>query len=181
MEKFKAFLNPFSLFSPLIFLILFLNPAGAELYKYTDQKGIVHFTDRYESIPKEYRHQIKTIKEEPRPQPPAATPETKEIKKEGEAAKEELARKDKEPEKKEGETIKRQAEEAEEKKQKALEAKEKQIEDLQKQIEDKRKQQRSLRTNWMVYDRYTIQRLNQEIQGLEKQIKTIQDEIEEGK
>ncbi len=69
----------------------------------------------------------------------------------------------------------------EEEKLKAREEKEKQIAELKQQIEEKRKQQRSLRTNWMVYDRYAIVRLNQEIEALEKQIKVLQRELEEEK
>jgi len=160
-----------------------LSSAGAAFYKYIDRNGTVHFTDRYESIPQEYQNQIKTIREEPQPQSqtPGLPLEGQEKKKEGEPATGERPNQVQESERKEAEKGEARKKEAEEKKFKAIEAKEKQIEELQKQIEEKRKQQRSLRTNWMVYDRNIIIRTNQEIADLEKQIKVIQDEIEEGK
>lgn len=34
--------------------------AGAETYRYTDDRGELRFTDRYESIPIRYRHQMET-------------------------------------------------------------------------------------------------------------------------
>ena len=33
-------------------------PASTVIYKYIDRSGVMHFTDQYESIPKEYRGQI---------------------------------------------------------------------------------------------------------------------------
>jgi hypothetical protein len=42
---------------------------NATIYKYIDKSGVAHFTDRYESIPNEYRDQIKTIQEEVQAQP----------------------------------------------------------------------------------------------------------------
>ncbi len=38
------------------------------IYKYTDKNGVIHFTDRYESIPKEYRDRIEMIGGVVRPQ-----------------------------------------------------------------------------------------------------------------
>ena len=38
------------------------------IYKYIDKNGVVHYTDRYESVPKEYRDQIEMIREEVQPQ-----------------------------------------------------------------------------------------------------------------
>ncbi len=38
------------------------------IYKYTDKEGVIHFTDRYESIPKEYRDRIEMIQGPVRPQ-----------------------------------------------------------------------------------------------------------------
>jgi hypothetical protein len=43
-------------------------PAATTIYKYTDKGGVVHFTDRYDSIPKEYRNQVEMIREEVQPQ-----------------------------------------------------------------------------------------------------------------
>ena len=181
MKKIKSSLilgTAFFLFSLNPFVI---PPVGAATYKYIDRNGTMHFTDRYESIPQEYRDQVKTLREESKPQPPAPSTDLKEKKGEGEPAGEERAGKAEETEKKEGEAIEARKKEGEEKKQKVIEEKEKRIEDLQKQIDEKRKQQRSLRTNWMVQDRNTIIKLNQEIAILEKQIKLLQEEIEGGK
>jgi hypothetical protein len=44
-------------------------PASTIIYKYTDEKRVVHYTDRYESIPKEYRDQIEMIRETVQPMP----------------------------------------------------------------------------------------------------------------
>ena len=181
MKKFKNFLILGAAFFLLTFIPFFLTSAGAAYYKYIDKNGTVHFTDRYESIPQEYRDQIKTIREEPQPQTPQPPAELKEKKREGEPAAEERASKGGETGQKETEAVEARKKEAEEKKLKAIEEKEKRIEELQKQIDDKRKQQRSLRTNWMVHDRNIIIRLNQEISVLEKKIKAIQDELAEGK
>jgi hypothetical protein len=38
------------------------------IYKYTDKNGVIHFTDRYETIPKEYRAGIEMIQGPVRPQ-----------------------------------------------------------------------------------------------------------------
>ncbi len=45
--------------------------SSASIYKYTDPNGVVHFTDRYESIPREYRDQIQTVPQGNRPSPAA--------------------------------------------------------------------------------------------------------------
>ena len=41
---------------------------SSNIYRYTDKDGVVHFTDRYENIPPEYRDQITGSAEELRPQ-----------------------------------------------------------------------------------------------------------------
>lgn len=155
-------------------LILITSIAGAaEIYKYIDDKGITHFTDRFESIPVEYRQQVKIIKEQP--SSPISAPAAEPAKEKSEDLSVTT------PQKKEGPAqigeIKLSVKEEE--KLKAREEKEKQIAELKQQIEEKRKQQMGLRTNWMVYDRYAIVRLNQEIEDLEKQIKVLQRELEE--
>ncbi len=174
------------IFGAVFFFLSIMMPslypfAGATFFKYVDKNGTVHFTDRYESIPLEYRDQIKTLREESQTPSPALPLEGQEKKKESETAAGEPAAKAQELERKEAEKSEARKKEAEERKRKAVEAKEKQIAELQKQIEDKRKQQRSLRTNWMVQDRNIIIRLNQEIADLEKRIKGIQEELAEGK
>ena len=67
----------------------------------------------------------------------------------------------------------------EEKKQKEFDEKAKRIEDLKKEIADREKELQGLRTTWMVYDRQTVFRLNQEIADLRKEIEDIQKEIAE--
>ena len=42
-------------------------PASTIIYKYVDKSGVVHFTDQYESIPKEYRDQVEMIRETVQP------------------------------------------------------------------------------------------------------------------
>jgi len=182
MKKFRNFLILGAGFFFLSIMMPGLYPfAGATFFKYVDKNGTVHFTDRYESIPIEYRDQIKTFREESQTPSPPLPPEGQEKRKESETAAGEPAAKARELERKEAEKSESRKIEAEEKKRKAVEAKEKQIAELQKQIEDKRKQQRSLRTNWMVQDRNIILRLNQEIADLEKRIKVIQEELAGGK
>lgn len=43
-------------------------PGNTVIYKYIDKSGVVYFTDRYESIPREYRNQVKMIRETVQPQ-----------------------------------------------------------------------------------------------------------------
>lgn len=182
MKKFRNFLILGAGFFFLSIMMPSLYPfAGATFFKYVDKNGTVHFTDRYESIPLEYRDQIKTLREESQTPSPALPLEGQEKKKESDTAAGEPAAKAQELERKETGKSEARKKEAEERKRKAVEAKEKQIAELQKQIEDKRKQQRSLRTNWMVQDRNIIMRLNQEIADLEKRIKVIQEELAEEK
>ena len=47
---------------------------SSNIYKYTDRDGVVHFTDRYENIPPEYRDQITGQAEEPRSQASLESP-----------------------------------------------------------------------------------------------------------
>jgi uncharacterized membrane protein YgcG len=45
-------------------------PTGnVPIYKYMDDNGVLYYTDRYESIPREYRDQLQTIGEDAPPQP----------------------------------------------------------------------------------------------------------------
>lgn len=62
----------------IIFLGMVLSPAwldGAEIYKWVDKNGVIHFTDQLTNVPKEYRNQIEkqTLPSAPPPssQPPA--------------------------------------------------------------------------------------------------------------
>ncbi len=166
----------------LTFILFWPTPAKADFYKYVDKKGTVHFTDRYESIPKEYRNQIKTIQERPSPQGPAQPSEEKE-KREDEGALKEKASQSKASEEKKKETETRAAREKEEqeRKLKDRQEKEKQIDDLRKQIEAKEQEIKSLRTTWMVYDRANLYRLTQEIDSLKKEVQSIQESLVEEK
>jgi len=173
MDKGKARL----FFLPIILFLVFCWPpkAQAQFYKYTDKNGTVHFTDRFESIPKEYRNQVKIIKEEVKPQPPDQALPEKEKKTEEQASQTAGA----EQRAKEEEARAAQEKETEEKKIKARLGKEKRIEELKKQIEAKEKEIKSLRTTWMVYDRINFNRLTQEIEALKKEAQSILDALTE--
>ena len=55
-------------------------PADTLIYKYIDKVGVVNYTDRYETIPEEYRNQLETIRGSVQPppynEPDAEDPET---------------------------------------------------------------------------------------------------------
>ena len=183
MDKMKNGLNLFGTGLLLGFFILFWpTSVKADFYKYVDKNGTVHFTDRYESIPKEYRNQIKTIQERPSPQEPTQPSGDKE-KKEDEGAVKEKASQSKasEEKKKEAEARAVREREEQERKLKDRQEKEKQIDDLRKQIEAKEQEVKSLRTTWMVYDRANLYRLNQEIDSLKKEVQSIQESLAEEK
>ena len=170
-----------ALFVVSVFLLVLgmISGTQAAIYKYVDKNGVTHFTDRYESIPKEYRHQIQTIRETVKPEPaskPAVDPEKKE---EGKAQPAKAAPPD--SAKKEADEKALQERAAQEKKQKDFDEKAKRIEDLKKEIADREKELQGLRTTWMVYDRQTVFRLNQEIADLRKEIEEIQKELAEAK
>jgi hypothetical protein len=153
--------------------------AEAVFYKYVDKNGVVHFTDRLESIPPEYRDQIKEYKELKQPEPPS--PPEKEEAKIPAAAERERQLKEAEPKKKETDAKALEEQAVREAKLKAREEKEKRIAELQEQILAKVNEQKSLRTTWMVYDRIKINQLNQEIGTLQKEILSIQKELAEDK
>ena len=171
MNQISRFLTIASLLA-LFGLLAFASAPSAEgaFYKYTDKNGVVHFTDRLESIPSEYRNQIKEYKEIEQPEAPPP-PEKGASKDPGATDKE---RQLQEAEQKKKETEAKAAQEA---KQKAREEKQKQISALQEQIAAKQKEAGSLRTNWMVYDRIKVNQLNEEIASLEKQIEALQNEL----
>jgi len=149
----------------------------AAMYKYTDKNGVTHFTDRYESIPREYRNQIQTIRDTAKPEPAEKPAAVEEKKGEEKAQPTEAAPPD--SAKKEAEEKAKREKADEEKKQKEFDEKAKRIEDLKKEIADREKELQGLRTTWMVYDRQTVFRLNQEIADLRKEIEEIQKEIAE--
>ncbi|MGQ9646072.1 MAG: aspartyl protease family protein [Thermodesulfobacteriota bacterium] len=49
-------------FALLILLIALVFPANAEMYKWVDEKGTVHFTDDISSVPEKYRQEIEMRK-----------------------------------------------------------------------------------------------------------------------
>lgn len=70
MKK-NNFRLPLSLLGASVLILLFgmVSASQAAMYKYVDKKGVTHFTDRYESIPGEYRNQIQTIRDTAKPEP----------------------------------------------------------------------------------------------------------------
>ncbi len=142
-------------------------------YKYVNKNRNVHFTDRLESIPEQYRDQIKEYKEQGKPEtvsPPAQ--------KSGEPADK---IKEAEEKKKEAEARALEEKRAGEEKLKAREEKEKRIAELQDQIRAKQEEQRNLRTTWMVYDRIKLNQLNEEIANLAKEVESLQKDVAEDK
>jgi chromosome segregation ATPase len=169
-----------ALFLALFGLLVFpwAPSAEAAFYKYTDKNGVVHFTDRLESIPSEYRNQIKEYKEiikEPEAPPPQEKGATKDP---GDTERERHLR-ETEQKKKEAEAKASQEKAAKEAKQKARQEIQEQISDLNEQIAAKNKEAASLRTNWMVYDRIRVTQLNEEVASLQKQIEALQKELSE--
>jgi len=172
MRKLKKILI---LFAASLFFLISFGPtsADAELYKYIDKKGTIHFTDSYESIPQEYREQIKVIKEPSRPSTkPAEGQAEKEIKEIEELKK-------KEAELKAAQEKEARAREALETRLKARQEKERQIEELRRQIEAKQSEQRTLYSNpLMVRDRNQFLQLNQEINELYQQVQVLQSQLD---
>lgn len=148
---------------------LWLAHVQGAFYKYVDKTGYIHFTDRLDSVPKEYRNQIKEYKEEEKPKPTFP-------KKAGVTG--ERGRQLKESEGK----IEPEVKELQEKSAREEELKEGQeiqnrIANLQGQIRAKQEEQRSLRTAWMVHDKVRLNQLSQEITGLEQEIESLQQKL----
>ncbi len=157
----------FLAFSPLLPLPShWLADAQTTIYKYKDKNGNFHFTDNAESIPEQYRDQIKVLREPKYPET-KLTPAEEEARKAAESV-----------EKKKEEEAKALQEKAEqEEKLKERKEIEEHISELQLQIISKREEQRSLRTTWMVYDRIRFNQLNDEIASLEKEIEALRMEL----
>jgi predicted aspartyl protease len=62
----------------LLAVVLGAVPAAAQIYRWTDSAGVIHFTTNPESIPEEYRDAVRAIDASRPPseipQPPAASP-----------------------------------------------------------------------------------------------------------
>jgi len=147
-----------------------LADAQSTVYKYVDKNGNVHFTDTVESIPEQYRNQIKTLKEPKYPEKSLA-PAGEETRKVSDA----------EEKKKEEEAKALREKAAQEEKQQAVKEIENRITELQDQIRAKQQEQGSLRTTWMVYDRTRLNQLNEEIASLQKEIESLKQELAEKK
>ena len=165
-------------FPGILLLITLLTPfwlanAQAAFYKYVDKNGNIHFTDSLDSVPEEYRDQLKVYQEPKSPE--TTSPPTPE--KEGATG--EPARKLREAEEKKQAEQARALQEkaARDEKLKDRQQKEERIAELQMEIIAKREEQRGLRTTWMVYDRIRLNQLNDEIAGLEREIESIRLEI----
>ncbi len=171
-----------------IFAAIFLSSmfgmalAQGVFYKYVDKNGTVHFTDRLESIPPEYRNQVKVRKQQvEKSSLPQTKPEAgRALKKPGSGEKggvrPSTAGKGSDAAKAAIEKAQR-AKQEKERIQKARQEKTKEIEKLRKQIEAKDKEASSLRTNWMVYDKIRLNQLNEEKQRLQKEVQTLQEEL----
>ena len=145
-----------------------LRPAQGSFYRYVDRDGIVHFTDNLDSIPEEYRNQIKIYKEEATPKPTpleaGVTEEKGDKRREAE-------------ERKEAEAKALREKVAREEKLKERQEIQERINGLQEQIRAKQEEQGSLRTTWMVYDRIRLNQLNAEIAALGQEIQSLQQEL----
>ena len=161
-----------------LFFISSLTPlrqaqAQAVFYKYVDKNGNPYFTDRLESIPEEYRNQIKLYTEEEKSKPA--------LSKEQGVTEEQNRRL-------------REAEEAKKEKEKALQEKAVQetslkeqqefqgrINNLQEQIRAKQEEQGKLWTSGMVYDRIRLKQLIKEISALDGESRSLQREFSKEK
>ena len=149
-----------------------LRPAQAQasFYKYVDRNGNIHFTDSLDSIPEEYRNQIKVYKEEGKPEPALSEKERVTEGKGGQL-------KEAEEKKKEAEAKALREKAAREEKLKERQEIQDRITGLQEQIRAKQEEQGSLRTTWMVYDRIRLNQLNAEIADLVREIQSLQQEL----
>jgi hypothetical protein len=163
---------------PLGVLIVLSWPflSAAATYRYMDKNGTVIFTDRLESVPQEYRNQIRTLPD--RGGSPGKGQPSGEIPAGGSGAAEEPSRKIEEERQRQEETAAVTRErDNQDRKEKDRQEKEKRIQELREQIASKQQEQKNLRTNWMVYDRIRLNELNQEIEGLTKEMQSLREEM----
>ena len=166
MERsFKVYTFLLALFFIFSLAPLRLVHAQAAFYKYVDKNGNIHFTDKIDSIPKEYRNQIKVYKEKEKPKP-AFSKEQGVTEEQNRRIREANEKKKEEEEKA-----------AREKKLKERQEIRDRITDLQEQIKAKQEEQGSLRTNWMVNDRNRLNQLDAEIAALGQEIQSLQQEL----
>ena len=169
-RSFKVYTILLALF--FIFSLAPLRPAHAQsaFYKYVDKKGNIHFTDKLDSIPKEYRNQIKVYKEKEKPKPAFS-------KEQGVTEEQNRRLREAEEKKREEEEKALQVKADQEKKLKEQKEIQDRIIDLQKQIWAKQEEKESLRTTWMVYDRIRLYQLNTGIAALVQEIQSLQQEL----
>jgi DNA repair exonuclease SbcCD ATPase subunit len=158
-----------------LFFISSLTPlqlahAQAVFYKYVDKNGNVYFTDRLESIPEEYRNQIKVYKEEEKPKPAFS-------KEQGVTEEQNRRLREAEEKKREEEEKALQEKAAREEKLKERQEIQDRIASLEEQIRAKQEEQGSLWTSGMVYDRIRLNQLNAEISALVREIRSLQREL----
>ncbi len=158
-----------------LFLIACLPPlrlahAQEAFYKYADKNGTIHFTDRLDSIPEEYRKQIKVYKEEEKPKPALSKEQ---------AVTEEQNRRLKEDEQKKKEEEQKALQEKAAREEKLKERQEIQdrISNVEAQIRAKQEEQASLWSSGMVNDRIRLNQLNGEVSGLVKELRSLQREL----
>jgi len=150
--------------------------SAAATYRYLDKNGTVIFTDRLESVPPEYRNQIRTLPD--RGGSPGRGQPSGEIPAGGSGAAEEPSKKIEEERRQQEETAAVTREkENQDRKEKDRREKEKRIQELREKIASKQQEQKSLRTHWMVYDRIRLNELNKDIEGLSKEVQSLQEEM----
>jgi len=169
-RSFKVYTFLLALF--FIFSLAPLRPAHAQsaFYKYVDKKGNIHFTDKLDSIPKEYRNQIKVYKEKEKPKPAFS-------KEQGVTEEQNRRLTEANEKKKEEEEKALQEKAARERTLKERQEIRDRIIDLQEQIKTKQEEQGSLRTTWMVNDQNRMNQLNAEIAAIEQEIQSLQQEF----
>jgi len=172
MERsFKVCTFLLTLFFISSFTPLQLAHTQAVFYKYIDKNGNIHFTDRLDSIPEEYRKQIKVYKEE-EPKPALSKEQ---------AVTEEQNRRLREAEegKKEEEQKALQERAAREEELKERQEIQDRIASVEEQIRAKQEEQESLWTSGMVNDRIRLNQLHGEISGLVRELRSLQRELSE--
>jgi hypothetical protein len=66
---------------PVVFLLLAAEPAGEEIYTWTDAEGVAHYTNDSNTIPRRYRDKARTLDGQPVPaEGTAKAPATAEVK-----------------------------------------------------------------------------------------------------
>jgi hypothetical protein len=143
--------------------------AQAVFYKYVDKEGNLYFTDRPESIPEEYRNQIKLYAEEEKSKP--ALPNEQGVTEEQERRLREIE------EEKKGKEKALQEKGVQEASLKERQELQNRIANLQEQIRAKQEEQGNLWTSGMVYDRIRLKQLTAEISALEREILSLELEF----